>query len=109
MKVPRATYSFSTSFWAVPETFSRGTPCLSATATYIATRIGAGALIVIEVETRSSGIPSNTVSMSASESIATPDLPDLARGPLVVGVEAHLGGKVEGGRRAPAGPGRAGT
>ena len=75
MKVPRATYSFSTSFCAVPETFSRGTPCLSATATYIATRTGAGALIVIEVETRSSGMPSNTVSMSASESIATPTWP----------------------------------
>ena len=75
MKVPRATYSFSTSFWAVPETFSRATPCLSATATYIATRTGAGALIVIEVETRSRGMPSNTVSMSASESIATPTWP----------------------------------
>ena len=75
MNVPRATYSFRTSFCAVPETFSRGTPCLSATATYIATRIGAGALIVIDVETRSSGMPSNTVSMSASESIATPTWP----------------------------------
>ena len=100
MNVPRATYSFRTSFWAVPETFSRATPCLSATATYIATRIGAGALIVIEVETRSSGIPSKTVSMSASESIATPDLAHLAGGALVVGVEAHLGGQVERGGEA---------
>ena len=75
MNVPRATYSFSTSFCAVPDTFSRATPCLSATATYIATRIGAGALIVIDVETWSSGMPSNTVSMSASESIATPTWP----------------------------------
>ena len=75
MNVPRATYSFNTSFWAVPETFSRGTPCLSATATYMATRIGAGALMVIDVETRSRGMPSKTVSMSASESIATPTWP----------------------------------
>jgi hypothetical protein len=75
MNVPRATYSFSTSFWAVPETFWRATPCLSATATYIATRTAAGALIVIDVETRSRGMPPNTVSMSARESIATPTWP----------------------------------
>ena len=75
MKVPRATYSLRTSFCAVPEIFSRGTPCLSATATYIATSTGAGALIVIDVDTVSSGMPSNTVSMSARESIATPTWP----------------------------------
>ena len=75
MKVPRATYSLSTSFWAVPDTDSRGAPWLSATATYIATSTGAGALIVIEVVTLSSGMPSKTVSMSASESIATPTWP----------------------------------
>ena len=109
MNVPRATYSFSTSFWAVPETFSRATPCLSATATYIATRTGAGALIVIDVETRSRGMPSNTVSMSARESIATPTWPDLAGGPLVVGVEAHLGRQVERGRQAGLALAEAGT
>ena len=75
MKVPRATYSFRTSFCAVPEIVPRATPCLSPTATYIATSTGAGALIVIEVEIRSRGMPSNSVSMSASESIATPTLP----------------------------------
>jgi hypothetical protein len=32
-------------------------------------------LIVIDVETWSSGIPSNSASMSASELIATPHLP----------------------------------
>jgi hypothetical protein len=32
-------------------------------------------LIVIDVETSPSGIPSNTRSMSASESIATPERP----------------------------------
>ena len=33
------------------------------------------ALMVIEVETSSSGMPSNNASMSSSESIATPTLP----------------------------------
>ncbi len=37
--------------------------------------MAAGALIVIDVETSSSGMPSNSTSMSASESIATPTLP----------------------------------
>ena len=100
MKVPRATYSFSTSFWAVPETFSRGTPCLSATATYIATRTGAGALIVIEVETRSSGMPSNTVSMSASESIATPTWPTSPAARSSSESRPIWVGQVEGGREA---------
>ena len=35
----------------------------------------AGPLIVIEVETRSSGIPSKSASMSASDEIDTPHLP----------------------------------
>ena len=33
------------------------------------------ALMVIDVETASSGMPSNSVAMSSSESIATPTLP----------------------------------
>ena len=36
IQVPRATYSFRMSFCMVPVSFSRGTPCLSATARYIA-------------------------------------------------------------------------
>ena len=36
IQVPRATYSLRMSFWIVPVSFSRGTPCLSATARYIA-------------------------------------------------------------------------
>ena len=35
----------------------------------------AGPLIVIDVDTWSSGIPSNNTSMSASDEIATPVLP----------------------------------
>ena len=37
--------------------------------------MAAGPLIVIEVETRSSGMPSNRVSMSAVLEMATPHLP----------------------------------
>ncbi len=33
------------------------------------------ALMVIEVDTESSGMPSNSAAMSSSESIATPTLP----------------------------------
>jgi len=42
---------------------------------YIASRIGAVALMVIDVDTRSSGISPKIVSMSASESTATPTRP----------------------------------
>ena len=76
------------------------TPCLSATATYIATSTGAGALIVIEVETRSSG---NAVEdgLHVGERVdRDADLADLAGRALVVGVEPHLGRQVEGGREA---------
>ena len=64
MYVPRATYSFNTSFWTVPRSFSAGTPCFSPAATYIASITAAGALIVMLVETLSSGISANSVSMS---------------------------------------------
>ena len=62
--MPRATYSFSTSFCTVPRSFSAGTPCFSPAATYIASITAAGALIVMLVETLSSGISANSVSMS---------------------------------------------
>ena len=75
MCVPRAMYSFSTSFWIVPVSLSAATPCLAPTAMYIANSTAAGALIVIDVDTLSSGIESKRISMSASVSIATPTLP----------------------------------
>ena len=61
---------------------SQGQPGLS-TAFDLPTQMGldsddgraAGELIVIEVETSPSGIPAKSVSMSASESTATPSLP----------------------------------
>src|SRR5438132_6498841 len=67
--------SLRMSFCRVPLTRVNGTPCCSATARYMQSRIAAGELIVIEVETSPSGISSRSVSMSASESIATPQWP----------------------------------
>ena len=58
--------------------------------------------MVIEVDTRSSGMPPNSVRMSSRESIATPTLPT-SPAPCGVGVVAHLGRQVEGHRQ----PGRA--
>ena len=68
-------YSLRMSFWTVPETFERSTPCRSAAATYSATSVAAVALIVIEVETSPSGMPSTSVSMSARLEIGTPTRP----------------------------------
>ena len=75
MYVPRAMYSLSTSFCTVPVSFARGTPCSSPTTTYIASRIAAVALIVIEVETRSSGISRKSSARSSTVSMATPTRP----------------------------------
>ena len=77
--MPRATYSLRTSFWVVALIWSGATPCFSATTMYIAASTGAGALMVIEVETSASGMPSKRVSMSASESMATPTWPTSPR------------------------------
>ena len=75
MNVPRAMYSLSTSFCTVPVSLSRGTPCSSPTTTYIASRMAAVALIVIEVDTRSSGISRNRSARSSTVSMATPTRP----------------------------------
>src|SRR4030043_1434461 len=73
--VPRAMYSFSTSFWMVPFSLSGEIPCFSATAMYMAKSTVAGAFMVIEVLTLSRGIPLNNISISFKESIATPTFP----------------------------------
>lgn len=75
MYVPRAMYSFSTSFWIVPVSRSGAIPCSSATSWYSNSSSAAGELMVIEVDTRSRGIPPNSTRMSSIESIATPTLP----------------------------------
>jgi len=67
--------SLSTSFWTVPPSFAAATPASSPTTRYIARRTGAVALMVIEVVTRSSGIPSNTRARSSTVSTATPTRP----------------------------------
>ncbi len=67
--------SFRMSFWMVPEIRFQSAPCRSATTRYIAKIIDAGELIVIDVVMSASEIPSNSVSMSASDAIATPHLP----------------------------------
>ena len=70
-----AMYSLRMSFWIVPEIRSQSAPCFSATTRYMAHRIAADDVIVIEVVTSASGIESNNYSMSASDETATPHLP----------------------------------
>ena len=79
MKFPRAMYSLRMSFWVVPRSCSDGTPCSSPTSSYSSSSTLAGALIVIDVETWSSGIPSNATRMSSIVSIATPVRPTSPR------------------------------
>ncbi len=67
--------SFRMSFWMVPDSAARDTPCSSpATMNEASTGITAP-FIVIDTETSSSGMPSNRIFMSSTESIATPALP----------------------------------
>ena len=68
-------YSLRMSFWVVPLIRSRGTPCASAAATYRASRMGAVALMVIEVLTSPSGRPSTSTPMSTRLEIGTPTRP----------------------------------
>src|SRR3990170_594054 len=75
MKVFWAMNSFSISFWIVPPISFLLIPCFSATTMYMASRIEAGGLIVMEVVTLSRGIPSNRISISFNVSIATPHFP----------------------------------
>ena len=71
-----AVNSFRMSFWSVPRSLEKGTPCFSATARYMAHSTAAGPLIVIDVLTSPSGIPSSTISMSASDDTPTPQRPN---------------------------------
>ena len=73
--VPRAMYSLSRSFWIVPVMAEAGTPCSSATSSYMSRSTAAVELMVMDVVTLSSGRSLSNRRMSASESIATPTLP----------------------------------
>ncbi len=63
------------SFWTVPPMAVEATPCSSPTSSYSNSRIAAVALMVMEVVTWSSGIPSSSNRMSSMESMATPVFP----------------------------------
>src|SRR4030043_859963 len=73
MNVFCAMNSFSMSFWIVPPISLLLTPCFSATTIYIASKIEAGGLMVMEVVTLSRGIPSKKISISFIVFVATPD------------------------------------
>ena len=59
----------------VPRSFSGATPVRSPCTWYMASRMAAVALMVMEVETSSRGIPSMSTAMSSTESMATPTRP----------------------------------
>ena len=59
----------------MPDSRRQLAPCFSATTRYIAKIIAAGELIVIEVVISASAMPSNSVSMSASDVTLTPHFP----------------------------------
>jgi proline racemase len=67
--------SLRMSFWIVPDRRCQSAPCRSATTRYMAKITAAGELIVIDVVTSASAIPSNSRSMSASVATLTPHLP----------------------------------
>ena len=83
--------SLSMSFWIVPATLCHGTFWRSATTRYIASSTEAEQLIVIEVDTLSSGIRSNRRAMSWTEMIP--------RRPRVQPRRARVRGR----RRSPSG------
>ena len=59
----------------MPESAAHDAPCRSATTRYMAKIMAAGELIVIDVVMPSRRMPSNSVSMSASDATLTPHLP----------------------------------
>ena len=71
--------SFSMSFWMVPPSLSHGTPCLLGDRQVHRERHDAVQLMVIDVVTSSSGMPSKSISKSSSVEIATPSLPTSPR------------------------------
>ena len=83
------------SFWIVPDSVASGTCCRFATAMYSASRMTAVALIVIDVETSSSGMPSNSARHVVDRVDGHADLADFALGERMVGVVAHLRRQIE--------------
>ena len=75
MYVLRTMNSLRMSFWIVPASPSGATPCSSPATTKQASTGSTAPFIVIDTVTSSSGMPSNRIFMSSTESIATPALP----------------------------------
>ena len=73
--MPLAIYSFKISFCIVPVSLFEETPWFSAATMYNAYKIGAVALIVIEVDTASNFILSNNIFISSIVEIGTPTFP----------------------------------
>ena len=67
--------SLRMSAWMVPDSFSLGMPRFSATTTYMANKIQAVGLMVIDTLMAPTSMPSNISSRSASVSTATPSRP----------------------------------
>ena len=67
--------SFRMSFWMVPVSLARGTPCSSPATMKLASTGSTAPFMVIDTDMRSSGTPSKRIFMSSTESIATPALP----------------------------------
>ena len=67
-----AMYSLKMSVCSVPSSRDTSAPCRSAATRYMQNTGTAGPEIVMEVVTSASGMPSKSTSMSAAESIATP-------------------------------------
>ena len=70
-----AMYSFRMSACTVPDSLFRSKPRDSASATYMASRIHALGLMVMETEMRSRSMPEKSAAMSSSVSMATPSRP----------------------------------
>ena len=70
-----AMYSLKMSVWSVPSSVDRSAPCRSAATRYMQKTGTAGPEMVIEVVTPARSMPSNSTSMSAAESTATPQWP----------------------------------
>jgi len=99
MYVPRAMYSLSTSFWTVRSASTPGRPAPRRPIGYIRSSSAAGALMVIEVETLSIGMPPSSTRMSSpSRSTPRPCRPRRARAGVGVVATGWAG------RRRPTGP-----
>ena len=75
-------------------------PWRFATRTYSASKIAAVELIVIDVLIPASGMPSNSISISASDAMETPTRPTSPAAKRMVRIHADLRGKVEGHRKS---------